>query len=119
MAKEPAGSTQAILRELQEKLAEHGRLLHSLSGRVDELRCGLAEQTNLVDDAVQGALRDIERSVTSADEPGSLARVRSASDTKLDELMAELEKLPPEELRRQIEAANALLLEEQACQTPS
>jgi hypothetical protein len=116
---EPAGSTQAVLRELQEMLAEHGRLLHSLPRRVDELRRGLAKQAKLIDDAVQGALKDNERSVLSADKTESLARVRSASDIKLDELMAELEKLPPEELRRQIEAANTLLLEEQACQSPS
>jgi hypothetical protein len=107
-----------MLRQIQETLAEHGRLLRGLSSRTDELASHLAKTADLGQDAMRHALAGVKRSATLVRESENRDRVQSESGGKLDELMAELEKLPPEELRRQIEAANALLGEEPACQRP-
>lgn len=69
MAKEPVDATQRILRQIQETLAEHGRMLKSMSMRVDELRngmiaaLGLAHNADLRHNSVQNEIEELKRRV--------------------------------------------------------
>ena len=69
MAKEPVDATERILRQIQETQAEHGRLLHGMSKRLDEVRngviaaLGLAKNADVRHDSVQNQLEELRRRV--------------------------------------------------------
>lgn len=99
----PDSRDELILEQLEEIraiLTEHSKQLEAL-GRIAEQLVAERAWAMYLPDAVDQKFPS-----------------RSESDIKLDELMAEIEKLPPDELKRQMEAAAALLLEEQSCQPP-
>lgn len=69
MAKEPVDATQRILRQIQETLADHGRLLQSVSNRLEEVRngmiaaLGLATNADLRHNVVQHEIEELRRRV--------------------------------------------------------
>jgi hypothetical protein len=115
MAKEPTDLVVPILRNIQGTLADHGRVLEEFRGRFEQLERGQARMMDSVIAAI-GLAGHADLWSERADNVEEKAR--SEGEIKLDELMAELEKLPPEELKRQMDAAAALLLKEQSCPIP-
>jgi hypothetical protein len=115
MAKKPVDPVVPMLRDIQGTLADHGRLLEELKARFEQLERDQAKMAgNLI--AAIGPAGHADLWSERADNIEEKAR--SEREIRLDELMAGLEKLPPEELKRQMDAAAAILLKEQACPIP-